>query len=238
MYALAAGSGGARPKILVGCTADKQQLAYGTNNYSDTHQPWIIKFRGGDLKNGMGDTIDCGAIEFAYSRMAEKAGIDVPETHLFPSKKGPGYFGAKRFDLVDGQRHHVHSVCGLLNADYRLPSMSYEMLLRVTRDLTKDQRDVEQMYRRMAFNVMTSNQDDHTKNFAFMMSSNGKWKNSPGYDITYSRGVGAEHAMTVNGKGKGFTGDDLMKVRCQKQPGLATSGPSPLNQTSHQYRLG
>ena len=140
------------------------------------------------------------------------AGLDMPETRLFPSKEGAGYFGIKRFDRRDGLKIHTHTACGLLHASHRFPSLDYENLIRLTASLTQDKRDVERMVRLMIFNVKAGNQDDHSKNFSFCMDAEHRWHLSPAYDLTPCTGINGEHCSTVNGKGRGITDADLIKA--------------------------
>lgn len=121
----------------------------------------------------------------------------MPLTRLFEGK----YFGVARFDRQDGQRFHVHSAAGLLYASYRLPSLDYTELLKATMILTKDQREVQHLFRQMVFNVLIGNKDDHAKNLAFIYQ-NSSWKRSPAYDLLPSSGLNNNHTTTVNGKGK------------------------------------
>ena len=115
------------------------------------------------------------------SIFAKNAGIVMPETYLFPSKTGYGHFGVKRFDRIGNQKIHIHSACGLLNADFRVASLDYASLLKLTKLLTKNNQDVEQMVRLMIFNVKAGNKDDHSKNFSFMLDENKNWKWAPGH---------------------------------------------------------
>jgi serine/threonine-protein kinase HipA len=193
---LGGSSGGARPKVLVGVSANKHRILGGVDVLPPGYTHWLVKFRSSS------DPEDVGAIEYAYSQMARAAGIAVPPTHLFPAGKGAGYFGTQRFDRRDNMRVHVHSVCGLLHADYRLPSISYEDLLKATRLVTRNQVEVDQMFRRMVFNVFAHNRDDHTKNHAFLLEVDGEWKCSPAYDVTFSSSMGGEHMLSVGGEGR------------------------------------
>ncbi|HIJ64051.1 MAG TPA: type II toxin-antitoxin system HipA family toxin [Rhodospirillaceae bacterium] len=187
--------GGARPKALVGRSDDGSRLIHGAEDLPAGFSHWLTKF---GIK---GDMIDVGAVEHAYALMAREAGVVILETTLLPAKSGPGYFAIRRFDRRDGRRIHMHTVAGLLQASHRLPSMSYEDLLKATMLLTRDQRQVDQMFARMVFNVFAHNRDDHTKNHAFLMEDDGTWSASPAYDLTYSPGAGGEHALTIGGEG-------------------------------------
>ena len=105
---------------------------------------------------------------------------------------------------------HTHTACGLLHANHRYPSLTYEGLITLSQQLTKDYRETEKMVRLMVFNVKSGNMDDHSKNFSFLMDAEGQWKMAPAYDLTPSKGFGGEHSTTVNGKGKNITDTDLV----------------------------
>ena len=186
---------GARPKIMLSIPDEDGSL-----------QPWIIKFR------ALEDCPDAGLVEYQHSLAARKAGLDMPETRLFPSKNGAGYFGIKRFDRRGGLKIHTHTACGLLHASHRFPSLDYENLIRLTASLTQDKREVERMVRLMIFNVKAGNQDDHSKNFSFCMDAEHRWHLSPAYDLTPCTGINGEHCSTVNGKGRNITDADLIKA--------------------------
>jgi serine/threonine-protein kinase HipA len=183
-------SAGARPKVLLAVAGEE----------------WLIKFR------SFVDPVDMGAIEYAYHLMAAQAGLEVPEATLFPSKRGCGYFGVKRFDRREGKRVHMHTLSGLLQADHRLPSLDYETVLKATLWLTKEAGECERQFRAAVFNVLSHNRDDHAKNVSFLMGEAGVWRVSPAYDLTFSSGPGGEHSTTVMGEGKRPTRLHLLKL--------------------------
>jgi serine/threonine-protein kinase HipA len=158
------------------------------------------------------DGVDAGAIEFAYADMARAAGIDMMATHLFPAKKGAGFFATRRFDREGDKRLHVHTASGLLHADHRIPSLDYEDLIVLTMRLTRDIREAEKMFRLAVFNVLAHNQDDHAKNFTFLMDAAGNWRLSPAYDLTFSSGPGGEQTTMVKGEGKAPGMEHLRKL--------------------------
>jgi serine/threonine-protein kinase HipA len=188
-------SSGARPKIVAQVSADKKRIIHGQQELQPGYAHWIIKFRMSQ------DARDIGAIEYAYSLMAKDAGIEMPETHLFRTKKGK-YFGTKRFDRNGDTRIHIHSLGGLIHADHRTPSLDYDMLLRVTQAMTKNVRDVEKAYALACFNVLAHNRDDHVKNFSFLLNADQEWIFAPAYDLVFSYGPGGEQSMLVMGEGK------------------------------------
>lgn len=197
---------GARPKALVGLDEAGGRMVHGVDDLPDGFRHWLVKFR------AYQDPIDAGAIEYAYALMAGDAGIAMPPVRLFPSRKGPGFFGAKRFDRDGNRRRHMHTISGLLNADHAVPSIGYTDLLKATRALTRTQPAVDQVFLRMVFNVLARNQDDHTKNHAFLMDESGVWIPSPAYDLTFAAGPGGEQALDVAGNGRNPGAADLRKV--------------------------
>lgn len=190
--------GGARPKVVVGVKGD--ELWSGSDDLPAGFEHWLVKF---DSKE---DGTDGGRVELAYARMALAAGIDMPSVRLFETANRGAYFGVRRFDRAPGNRRvHVHSLGGLLHANYRVPSCDYDVLFKVARRLTRDQRAVTECFRRMVYNVVAHNRDDHVKNFSFMLDEKGEWAVTPAYDVTFSNGPGGQHQMTVDGEGESPT---------------------------------
>jgi serine/threonine-protein kinase HipA len=197
---------GARPKALIGRAMDGCSIIHGEENLPEGYEHWLVKF------GSQQDIPETGLIEQAYADMARAAGVVMPETKVFPSQNGPGYFGVKRFDRDGNRRIHMHTLCGLLHADFRLPSIGYEELLKATQVLGRRQPDVEQMFLRMVFNVYAHNRDDHTKNHSFLMDRSGEWRLSPAYDVIFSDGPGGEHTLDIAGSGKNPGLEDIRKV--------------------------
>lgn len=194
---LAGSSAGARPKVLIGYDEHTNHLVPGHSSLRENYTSWIVKFPSSS------DQTAIGRIEYAYSLMAKAAGVIIPETRLFlGKKKTQAYFGIKRFDRVGNRRFHVHSASGLLHADHRLPTLDYENLMRCTMALCRSAPEVTKVFRLAAFNVFAHNQDDHSKNFSFLMDPHGQWSFAPAYDLTFSYGVGGEHSATVMREGK------------------------------------
>lgn len=203
---LSGSSAGARPKVMVGVRNDKKHIIHGQHPLPKNYGHWMVKFASGT------DAKDCGAIEYAYSLMARAAGLAMMPTHLFPAKKGAGYFGVQRFDRVSEKRIHMHTVSGLLHADHRLPSLDYEQIMRATLALTRDVKEAEKLLRMAAFNAFAHNCDDHAKNFSFLMDEQGCWSVAPAYDLTFSGGPGGEHSTTIMGEGKNPGKEHLLKL--------------------------
>ena len=208
LIALNGSSVGARPKAMIAVDEERKNILYGVSDWVRGYAPWIVKFPNSQ------DGLDAGAIEYAYAMMAIDAGIAMPEVHLFPAEKGAGYFAVKRFDVdaIAGKRYHMHSACGLLHSNFREPILDYEDLIALTLRLTRDVREVEQMFRLAVFNVLAYNRDDHSKNFSFLMDSNGVWKMAPAYDLTFSSGINGEQSTMVMGEGRLPTTQHLLKL--------------------------
>lgn len=196
--------GGAQPKVLVGVSGDA--LLSGEDDLPPGYAHWIVKFQARE------DPPDAGAVELAYALMARAAGIDMPPARLFETAAGDRFFGVERFDRRGNRRSHVHTFGNLIHSDFRIPSCDYSQLLEVTRILTKNHRDVLECYRRMAFNVLAHNRDDHVKNFAFRLTGAGDWELAPAYDLVFSGGPGGEHSMTVAGEGRAPGRDHLLRL--------------------------
>ena len=188
------GSAGAKPKIMIGLH-DANGKIVTASDPPPGYEAWIVKFK------ALSDPDEIGAEEYAYSLMAQAAGIDMPETRLLAGRTGC-YFAVKRFDRSAEGRAHIHTASGLLEADHRTPQNDYETLLNLTRVLTRNEPYVRQMYRRMVFNVLARNRDDHAKNHAFRMTPDGSWHLTPAYDLTLSQGPAGEHSLAIAGEGR------------------------------------
>lgn len=193
LYCLGGTSGGARPKIMT--TIDGEE--------------WIIKFP--EYVDGN----DAGKMEYDYACCARKCGIMMAETRLFPSQKCKGYFGTRRFDRgKEEKRIHMLTAAALLELDFEQPSLDYHSLMKLTKILTRDRyEDIENMFRRMCFNVFAHNRDDHSKNFTYLYDEQkDSWRLSPAYDLTYSNTYYGEHTTTVDGNGRNPGKKELLAV--------------------------
>jgi serine/threonine-protein kinase HipA len=204
LLAIEGSSGGARPKIMVQID-DNDHLTHSNQKLKEGYSHYIVKF---PSKN---DPSDVGKLEYIYSLMARDAKIDIPPTKLIKENKNH-YFAIKRFDRVGDKRVHIHSVSGLVHSDFRIPSLDYDDLLKLTFAFTKDFSEVTKLYRLVVFNLFVHNRDDHGKNFSFLLDSDKNWKLSPAYDLTYSSGPGGEHSTTYLGEGKNPTTQHLEKL--------------------------
>ena len=199
LMALNGSSCGARPKIMVRVSGDRRLIVPDAVAEPGC-DPWLIKFP------ARHDDPAIGRMEYACSLAAKRAGIEMPETALFPGRDGAAYFGVRRFDREDGGKVHVHTACGLLHASHRYASLDYENLFRLGKSLTRNPEDVEKLVRLMAFNVRLGNQDDHSKNFSFLLDAKGRWRLAPAYDLTPSRGVGGGTDLHGQRQGAGHHG--------------------------------
>jgi serine/threonine-protein kinase HipA len=192
---LATGSGGARPKIHVGFDPSGA-ISVTEGEAAPGHAAWIVKFAAPN------DLPDIGPIEAAYAAMAKAAGVEMSEHRLLPAKSGPGYFATRRFDRPGpGRRLHMVSLGGAIEAPWTQPS-SYDLFLRATQAIARHAGDVAAAFRRMVFNVLSSNRDDHVRQHSYLMDAAGIWRLAPAYDLTYSVGPGGEHYLEVEGEGR------------------------------------
>jgi serine/threonine-protein kinase HipA len=213
----AGSSGGARPKAQLYLTEDKQ--TYCSTKTNDNSEAYLVKFTSSQLALGHEE----GLCEAAYLTLAKMANIDVPEWKLLdaPEKSGATkWLALKRFDVIKNTngaegRRHLHSASGLLDADFRMPSLDYEDLIKVTSILCKSPAKGQVMFKRMIFNLFSLNQDDHSKNWAFLQEDNGKWELAPFYDITFSPSPYNEHAAAFSGYGKQPTLKVMQKLAMQ-----------------------
>ncbi len=206
-------AGGARAKAVVAINEETGHVMSGQADAPEGYEHWILKFDGvGDLE--LGGTEGYGRIEYAYYLMALECGIQIMKSALL-EEGGRGHFRTRRFDRLGGKKVHAQTLCGLAHYDFNAArEYSYEQAFGVLRKLRLPYEDQEQFYRRMVFNVIARNQDDHTKNITFLMGGDGRWFLSPAYDVTYSYNPDgpwtAKHQMTINGKSDGFIHSDLI----------------------------
>jgi serine/threonine-protein kinase HipA len=209
-------AGGARAKAVVAYNESTGEMRSGQVDADKGFSYWLIKFDGVTNKQ-LGDPEGYGRIEYAYYLMAKDCGIDMSECRILEEGQR-AHFMTKRFDRSpEGNKYHMQTLCGIAHMDYNDPLLyAYEDAFEVMRILRLPYTDAEQLFRRMVFNVMARNQDDHTKNISFLMNRQGKWKLAPAYDLTYaynpeSRWV-FQHQMSVNGKRQDITRDDFATV--------------------------
>ncbi|MEO9274593.1 type II toxin-antitoxin system HipA family toxin [Marinomonas sp. 5E14-1] len=221
LAALVAGgsSGGARPKAQI------YMPSCDTKHCRTFAQPgdeaWLVKFTSKNLALGHEE----GLCEAVYLQMAEQAGCQTPDWQLIEAPRHSGasaWLAIKRFDYMTEKassgdelrsgRLHMHSACGLLNADFRSPSLDYSDLIKASRQLCKSPAAGQLQFRRAIFNLFAANQDDHSKNWAFLQADDGQWQPAPFYDITYSPHPFNEHATAFAGHGKAPTLKVMQKL--------------------------
>jgi serine/threonine-protein kinase HipA len=218
-------AGGARAKAVIAWNPENGEVRSGQADAGAGFQHWLIKFDGvtGNRDKELADPQGYTNIEYAYSLMAAAAGIVMSECRLFP-EGGRNHFMTRRFDRGDGgDKIHMSTLGGLAHYDFNIAgAYGYEEVFPIIRRLAMPSGDIEQFFRRMAFNIAARNQDDHVKNIAFLMDRRGRWRLSPAYDITYSfqkDGLWtSRHQMSMNGKRDGFILEDF--IRCGKTAGL------------------
>lgn len=209
-------AGGARAKAVIAWNPATNEVRSGQVPSEKGFEYWVLKFDGvkGNRDKELEDPQGYGVIEYAYAHMARDAGIEMSECRLF-EENGRRHFMTRRFDrLPDGQKLHMQSLGALAHFDYNLAgAYGYEQALQVIRELGLPMQATEQQFRRMVFNIVARNQDDHVKNIAFLMDKSGNWSLAPAYDVTYSYNPAglwtSTHQMTLNGKRDGFTLDDF-----------------------------
>ncbi|MDE2510240.1 MAG: type II toxin-antitoxin system HipA family toxin [Elusimicrobia bacterium] len=208
---------GARAKAVVGWNRKTQELRSGQFELLPGFEHWLLKFDGMGKDLELGTSEDHGRIEYAYHLMARRAGIDMPESTLL-EENGRAHFMTRRFDREDdGAKHHLQSLCAMDHLDFKKKSAnSYEQFFMTMRQLKLGHAADVEAFRRMAFNVMGRNCDDHTKNFSFLLRKGGSWTLSPAYDVTFAHNPEGEwtarHLMSVNGKFDGIKKEDCLAL--------------------------
>jgi len=211
-------AGGARPKAVIAYNEKTGEVKSGQTKAPKGFEHWLIKLDG--VSNvQLGTSTGYGRVEMAYYNMAKACGIDMMPSRLL-EENGRAHFMTKRFDREGGDvKHHIQTFCALKHFDFNLTnSFSYEQLFQTMRELKLDYPSMEQMFRRMVFNVIAQNCDDHTKNFSFRLKEGGRWELSPAYDICHAydpenRWV-SRHSLSINGKrnGEDIAKEDLLSV--------------------------
>ena len=209
-------AGGQRAKAVIAYNEKTQEVRSGQIEAPEGFEHWLLKLDGVTNRE-LGDPTHYGLIEFAYYLMAKDAGIEMMPCRIL-EENGRSHFMTKRFDRTGGkEKIHTQTLCGIAHYDYKmLRAFSYEQMFQVMRQLRLPYVQAEQMFRRMVFNVMARNQDDHTKNISFLMDKSGKWKLSPAYDMSWAYNPAGEwtsqHQMSINNKWTNITLEDVLKV--------------------------
>ena len=209
-------AGGARAKAVISWHPRTGEIRSGQVDPPGGFEPWLLKFDGveGNRDKELADPVGYGRIEYAYHLMARAAGITMSDCRLL-EEHGRAHFMTRRFDrLPDGGKLHMQSLCAMGHFDFnQAGAYSYEQAFQVARQLRLTHPDLAELYRRAVFNVMARNQDDHTKNLAFLMNRRGTWSLAPAFDLTYAHNPSgawtSRHQMSLSGKRDGFTMEDL-----------------------------
>ena len=216
IFRVGTSAGGARAKAVIALNDATREIRSGQVKAPEGFDYWILKFDG--VKDeSLGDPEGYGLIEYAYHNMAVAAGIKMTECRIY-EEGGRAHFMTKRFDRTPGGgKLHFQSLCGIAHFDYNAAGQyAYEQAFQVMRQLRLPYQDTEQLFRRMVLNILARNQDDHTKNIAFIMASDGTWSLSPAFDVIYAHNPGGQwtnqHQMSVNGKRTDFNKDDVLAV--------------------------
>ncbi|MCC8045090.1 MAG: type II toxin-antitoxin system HipA family toxin [Clostridiales bacterium] len=220
-------AGGARAKAIIAWNPETGDIRSGQIEAGQGYEYWLLKFDGVSNNKDKGEKADGKAhtrIEYAYYLMAKYAQIDMSECRLYP-EAGRYHFMTKRFDRKEsGEKIHMQSLGALAHFDYNLPgAYSYEQTYSIMNRIGLGQKDTEKLFRRMVFNILAQNHDDHVKNISFLMDKKGVWRLSPAYDVTYASDAAnrwlARHQMSMNGKLEKFTREDFLM--CGKQMNLS-----------------
>jgi serine/threonine-protein kinase HipA len=195
---------GSRPKVLV--QLDPASGDISTSETPDWGQPWLVKFP------SQNEHKEACAIEHVYAELARACGLEMPNTRHFDLGRRLAAFAIRRFDREDGMRVPVHTLAGLLHADFRLPSVDYSIFLRATRLITRDQRQVEAAFQRCVFNVLFNNRDDHARNFAYRLARSGDWQLASCFDLSFNHGPRGLHQMPVMGESAAPSHADLLRL--------------------------
>ena len=211
---LGTSAGGQRAKAIIAYNKETGEVRSGQVEAPAGFDYYLIKLDGVSATAGFKETGNYGRLEYSFYKLAETCGIDMSESFLI-EENGRAHFMTRRFDRKNGRKVHMQTLCGIAHYDYRLHrAYSYEQAFNVMRALRLPYSAAQEMFRRMVFNVVVRNQDDHTKNISFLMDEDGQWRLSPAYDMGYAYnpqgGWTATHQMSVNGKFDGITRDDLL----------------------------
>ncbi len=216
IFRVGTSAGGARAKAVIAWNPKTGEVRSGQVQAPEGFEYWIIKFDGVN-DEALGDPEGYGRIEYAYHQMATAAGIEMTPCRLM-EESGRAHFMTRRFDRSgDADKIHMQSLCALGHYDFRQPGRtSYETTMSVCQQLHLGQPTVAQLFRRMVFNAVARNQDDHTRNISFLMDADGSWRLAPAFDVIWSYNPGGEwtnrHQMSINGKLDDFQRQDLIDV--------------------------
>ena len=212
---LGTSAGGQRAKAIIAYNPLTGEVRSGQVEAPEGFGYYLIKLDGVTAEAGFRETQNFGRLEYSFYRLVRECGIEMSDCSLI-EENGRAHFLTKRFDRQKGEKIHMQTLCGIAHYDYRNPrSYSYEQAFNIMRALRLPYSQAQEMFRRMVFNVVIRNQDDHTKNISFLMDKQGKWSLSPAYDMGFAYnpkgGWTAQHQMSINGKFDDITRKDLLE---------------------------
>lgn len=213
---LGTSAGGQRAKAIIAYNKKTGEVRSGQVEAPQGFDHYLIKLDGVSAKAGFKETDNYGRLEYSFAKLVRACGIEMEECSLI-EENGRAHFLTRRFDRVGGEKLHMQTLCGIAHYDYRLiRGYSYEQAFNVMRGLGLSYKEAQEMFRRVVFNVVVRNQDDHTKNISFLMDKHGKWRLSPAYDMCYAYNPNgtwtSSHQMSVNGKFDGISRPDLLEL--------------------------
>ena len=213
---LGTSAGGQRAKAIIAYNKKTGEVRSGQMDAPEGFGHYLIKLDGVSATAGFKETENFGRLEYSFAKLVRACGIEMTECSLI-EENGRAHFLTKRFDRVGGEKVHLQTLCGIAHYDYRLRrAYSYEQAFNIMRGLRLSYHEAQEMYRRVVFNVVVRNQDDHTKNISFLMDKQGKWRLSPAYDMGYAYNPDgawtSAHQMSVNGKFDDITRADLLEL--------------------------
>jgi serine/threonine-protein kinase HipA len=208
-------AGGARPKAIIAYNAKTGEVKSGQGNAPKGFEHWLLKLDGVSSEQ-FGESSGWGRVEYAYYLMAKDCNIQISECRLL-EENGRAHFMTKRFDRDENTKHHIQSLCGLQHYDFNdMNGYSYEQVFQTMRILRLTYPEAEQMFRRMVFNVIATNYDDHTKNISFILKKDENWRLAPAYDLCFSFDPTnhwvSKQTLSINRKRLGITKEDLMTI--------------------------
>lgn len=213
---LGTSAGGQRAKAIIAYNKKTGEVLSGQVDAPEGFDYYMIKLDGVTAEAGFRETQNFGRLEYSFYKLVKECGIEMSECSLIEENRR-AHFLTKRFDRVNGDKVHMQTLCAVAHYDYRLlRAYSYEQAFNVMRILRLPYSQAQEMFRRIVFNVVVRNQDDHTKNISFLMDKTGKWRLSPAYDIGFSHnpdgGWTSQHQMSINGKYDNITRNDLLEI--------------------------
>lgn len=238
---LGTSAGGQRAKAIIAYNPSTGEVRSGQIEAPEGFDYYLIKLDGVTAEAGFRETQNFGRLEYSFYRLVKECGIEMSDCSLI-KENGRAHFLTKRFDRQNGEKIHMQTLCGIAHYDYRNPrSYSYEQAFNVMRALRLPYSQAQEMFRRLVFNVVIRNQNDHTKNISFLMDRQGKWTLSPAYDMGFAYnpkgGWTAQHQMSINGKFDDITRQDLLEFAKRNNIKEATEIIDRITEVSSRWPL-